>query len=80
MTSDVCGTVEKIFISAEQISDIVCLQYQQHDPIYASNDSVQAERCERMIVLSPYGMAVMLLLAIRSLDGVDCANDEDEKP
>ena len=81
MTSYVGRTMEEALIGAEEITDVIGLQYQQHYPVYTGDHGVQAEWCGHVIVLSPYCMAVLLVTAVsRSLDSIDYANHHDEEP
>ena len=50
-------------------------------PVDASNDTVQGERRVHVTILTPDGMAVMVLRAVvRCIEGIDHSRDNDKKP
>ena len=81
MTPHVCRAVQEMLIGAPQVSHVVCLQDQDDDPVNAGHHRVQAEAGLHVIVLSPYGMALVIVLALlRSLNCVIHSNNHHQEP
>lgn len=81
MAAHIGRTCDECLVCTPQETDIVCLQYQDHNPVDAGNHRVQAERRSSMVILSPYRVAVVVVLAVRrALEGVVCSNDHQEEP
>ena len=81
MRSDVRSTRDIVLLCTPEKSDVVCLQDQDNDPVYARQNRIDAEAGRVMVVLAPYCMALMVLLAIsRLLERVDGSENDEQKP
>ena len=59
----------------------MCLEDQDNNPVYACHNRVDAEATRVMVVLTPYGVTVVVLAAIGwLLEGIEGAKDDKHEP
>ena len=74
-------TGNKVLVRAPQVSQVVCLQDQDDDPVDARDNGTQAEPSWSVVVLSPDGVTVGMMLAIdRTLECIVGSDDDQQKP
>ena len=79
VTSHVRRAVQEVLIGTPQVSEVVCLQNQHDDPVDASDHRVQSEPGMHPVVLPPYRVAMVVMLAVlRLLNGVVHSHDYDQ--
>lgn len=79
MTSDIGCAGDKGLIGRVEISDVMCLQDQDNDPVNADHDGVQAKGSGSVVVLAPDGVVVMVVVMVfrASESVVDTGNDKE---
>ena len=65
MTSNICSTGYEGLICREKVPDVPGLQDQRNDPVHARDNDIQGEWRPHVSVLTPYCVAVVLVMAIR---------------
>lgn len=79
MGAHIGGAVLEGLIAAPQVSDVVDLEHQDNNPVNASDDGVEAEGRWSVTVLAPYGVAMVVVRAVRrTREGIDDASHDDQ--
>ncbi len=81
MASNICGTGDECLICRVKVPDVARLQDQGDDPVYACDNDIKGEWSPHVPVLSPYCVAVVLVIAIgRRIEGIVEGCDNHEEP
>lgn len=81
MTSDIGCACFVARVWTVKVSDVLGLQNEDNDPVYASNDRVQSERGIMMVVLTPNCMTVVMSLAVcGGIECIVCSWDDYQEP
>jgi len=81
MRSDIGCARHEMLVGRVQMPDVSALQDQEDDPVDASHDEILREWSSHPSVLSPYCMAVMVVVAVcRSIERVVESCDDHKQP
>lgn len=79
--SHVGGTGDIVFLCAPQEPNVMCLEDQDNNPVYACNHRIDTETGGMMVVLPPYRVTVLVFRAVGGLcEGVQGPKDDQHKP
>lgn len=81
MRSHVGCTGNIVLLGAPQEPNVMCLQDQDNDPVYACDHRIDTEASGMVIVLAPYCVTVLVFRAVAGLcKGIHGAKDDQHKP